>query len=113
MPEINKNDQSIDWSFLFLWYNLFFQSLHALMCGHYRLDTSVGVELHLVYAGLAVPAGSLAPVYIVLVDTMVYDVPLVFTGDLQHAIMSRAIDLLLGALDEDDGLIGYLDGAER
>jgi hypothetical protein len=87
-------------------------ALHALMCGHYRLDTSVGVELHLVYAGLAVPAGSLAPVDKVLVDTMVYDVPLVFTGDLQHAVMSRAIDLLLGALDEDDGLIGYLDGAE-
>lgn len=83
------------------------------MCGHYRLDTSVGVELHLVDAGLAVPAGSLAPVDIVLVDTMVYDVPLILARYLKHAVVCGAIDRLAGTLDEDDGLGCHLDGAER
>ena len=87
-------------------------ALHALMCGHYRLDTSVGVELHLVDAGLAVPAGTFAPVDIVLVDAVVYDVPLILAGYLKHAVVCGAIDFLVGTLDEDDGLIGYLDGAE-
>jgi hypothetical protein len=82
------------------------------MCRCDRLDAAVGVELHLVDAGLAVPAGTFAPIDIVLVDAVVYDVPLVFARNLQYAVVCRAIDFLLGALDEDDRLIGYLDGTK-
>ena len=82
------------------------------MCGHYGLDASVGQELHAVDTGLAVPAGTLVAGDVVLVDAVVYDVPLVLAGNLQYAVVGRTVDLLLGALDEDDGLVGYLDGAE-
>ena len=82
------------------------------MGGHYRLDASVGVELHAVDTGLAVPTGTLAAVDVVLVDAVVYNVPLILTGNLQYAVVSGTVDLLFGALDEDDGLVGYLDGAE-
>ena len=83
------------------------------MGGYYRLNAAVGVELHLVDAGLAMPAGTLAPVEVVLVDAVVYDIPLILARYLKHTVVCGAIDLFLGALDEDDGLVGYLDGAER
>ena len=82
------------------------------MSGHYGFDATIGVELQLVDAGLTMPAGTFAPVEVVLVDAMVYDVPLVFTWELQHAIVGRTVDLVFGALDEDDGLGSNLDGAE-
>ena len=88
-------------------------ALHSAVSGSYRLDAAVGVELHLVDASLAVPAGTFAPVDIVLVDAVVYDVPLILAGYLKHAVVCGAIDFLVGTLDEDDGLVGYLDGAER
>ena len=83
------------------------------MCGYYGLDTTVREELHLVDAGLAVPTWTLAAIDVVLVDAVVYDVPLILAGYLKHTVVCGAIDLFLGALDEDDGLVGYLDGAER
>ena len=82
------------------------------MCGHYGLDASVGVELHLVDTSLAVPTGSLAPVEEVLVDAVVYDVPFILVRYLKHAIVCGAVDFLFGALDEDDRFIGNFDGAE-
>ena len=82
------------------------------MCGYYRFDAAVGVELHLVDAGFAVPARTFAPIDIVLVDAVVYDIPLILAWNLQYAVVCGAIDLLLGALDEDDRLIGYLDGTK-
>lgn len=105
------------------WYAIFFEKLrfarktlfyclHTLVGGGDGLDAAVGVELHLVDAGLAVPAGTFAPVDIVLVDAVVYDVPLILAGYLKHAVVCGAIDFLVGTLDEDDGLVGYLDGAE-
>ena len=90
-----------------------FYCLHALVGGDDGFDAAVGVELHAVDAGLAVPAGTFAPVDIVLVDAVVYDVPLILAGYLKHTVVCGTIDLFLGALDEDDGLVGYLDGAER
>ena len=82
------------------------------MSRYYGLDASVGVELQLVYAGLAMPSRSLVPVDIVFVDAVVYDVPLVLLRELQYAIVSGTIDFFLGALYEDDRLFSYLDGAE-
>jgi hypothetical protein len=82
------------------------------VCGHYGLDTAVGEELHLIDAGLAVPTWTLAAIDVVLVDAVVYNVPLILTGNLQYAVVSGTVDFLLGTLDEDDGLSSYLDGAE-
>ena len=82
------------------------------MCGHYGLDAAIGEELHLVDAGLAVPTWTLAAIDVVLVDAVVYDVPFVLAGELQYAVVGGTVDLLLGALDEDDGLSSYFDGAE-
>ena len=98
--------------YLFIVLSFLLDTLHALMCRHYGLDAAIGVELHLVDAGLAVPAWTLAPVEVVLVDTVVHDVPLILARYLKHAVVCGAIDLLFRALDEDDGLIGYLDGTE-
>jgi hypothetical protein len=82
------------------------------VCRHYGLDATIGEELHLIDAGLAVPTRTLATIDVVLVDTVVYDIPLILARNLQYAVVCRTIDLLFGALDEDDGLVGYLDGAE-
>ena len=82
------------------------------MCGHYGLDAAIGEELHLVDAGLAVPTRTLAAIDVVLVDAVVYNVPLVLAGNLQYAVVGRTIDLLLRTLDEDHRFSCYLDGTE-
>ena len=87
-------------------------ALYTLMCGHYGLDTAVGEELHLIDAGLAVPTWPLATIDVLLVDAVVYDVPFILARNLQHAVVGGTVDLFLGALDEDDRPVGYLDGAE-
>jgi hypothetical protein len=83
------------------------------VCRHYGLDATIGEELHLIDAGLAMPTRTLAAIDVVLVDAVVYNVPLILAGNLQYAIVCRAIDLLLRTLDEDDRLVGYLNGTER
>ena len=82
------------------------------MCRYDRFDAAIGEELHLVDTSLAVPTGALVPIEVVLVDAVVYDIPLILARYLKHAVVCGAIDFLFGALDEDDGLIGYLDGTE-
>ena len=36
------------------------------------------------------------------IDAVIDEIPLVATGNLQHAVVCRAVDLLVGFLDEDD-----------
>ena len=52
------------------------------MCGHYGFDATIGIELQFVNTGLTMPTGTFTPVEVVLVDAMVYNVPLVLIGEL-------------------------------
>ena len=77
--------------------------LHAFVRGNDGLDGAVVVELHLVDAHFAVHARLVLDV--VLIDAVVDDVPLVFSRNLEHGVVCRAIDFLVGALDEDDRVL--------
>ena len=60
------------------------------------------VEGQTVDAYLAVDAGRKVAVDVVLVDAVVDDVPLVLAGNLQDAVVCRAVDAVLGLLLDDE-----------
>lgn len=58
------------------------------------------------------PARAFVAVDVLLVDAVVHDAPLVGAGDVEHRVVGRAVDLLVGTLDEYRAWVGHLDGAE-
>ena len=75
-------------------------------CGCHRNDTALLVERQLVDTYLAMDARIV--VNEVLVDAVINDVPLVLTGNLEHRVMSSAVDLVLGFLF-DHHVIVFVD----
>ena len=53
-------------------------------------------------------AGAIAEV--ALVDAVIDDVPVVGTWDVDDRVMARAVDLVAGILDDDDGVLCHFDG---
>lgn len=90
-----------------------FTQLYAALGRLDGTDGSVGVEVEAVYAHFAVNAGILVAFNVVLVDAVVYDVPLVGFGNLEDGIVGGAVNLSLVVLPQDDGVCGHLDGSQR
>jgi hypothetical protein len=57
--------------------------------------------------------GILTAFYVILVDTVVNNVPLVGSRNLQYRVVSGTINLALGILTKDDWLLSHFNGAER
>lgn len=89
------------------------QCSDSLLCGFSTTDGAVVVEFHAVDAHLAMETGAEVAINEIGIDAVIDEIPFVATGNLQHAVVGRAVDLLVGFLDEDDGLVGNLDGSER
>ena len=74
-------------------------------------DAALLVERQFIDADLAMDAWLVMDE--VLVDTMINDVPLVLTRNLEHRVMSGAINLILGfLLDDEVVLLIDIDGTE-
>lgn len=85
--------------------------LHTFMGRNYSLDGTIGIEFHLVDADLTMYSWLMLDV--ILVDAMIYDIPLICTWLLNDGIMGCAINLVLRVLDQNDRILGYLDRTER
>ncbi len=68
-----------------------------------RDNLALLVERHLVNADFAMDAWFVADE--VLVDAVVNDVPFVLAGNLEHRVMSCAIDLILGLLLDNEVIV--------
>ena len=78
---------------------------------NYSLDGSIGIEFQLVDANLTV--NTWLEMDVILVDAMIYDVPLICAWLLDHGVMGCAINLVLRVLNQNDRILGYLDRTER
>ena len=74
---------------------------------NYSLDGAIGIEFHLVDTDLTVNARLMMDV--ILVDAMIYDIPLICAWLLDDGVMGCAINLMLRVLNQDDRVFGYLD----
>ena len=50
---------------------------------------------------------------VILVDAVIYDIPLICAWLLNHGVMGCAINLVLWILNQNDRILGYLDRTER
>lgn len=83
---------------LFLYLTL--QGSYAFTGGNNLLDGSVLVEVHTVDAHLTMEAGAIGlGEEVTLVDAVIHNIPLITTGNLQHAVVCRTVDLLASILD--------------
>ena len=78
---------------------------------NYSLDGSIGIEFQLVDANLTV--NTWLEMDVILVDAMIYDVPLICARLLDNGVMGCAINLVLRVLNQNDRILGYLDRTER
>ena len=82
-----------------------------------RQDAALLVERQTVDAYLAMGAGNTAAelaVYIVLIDAVIDNIPLVATRNLEHGVVGGSIDLVLGLLTDDKvALLVDADGPQR
>ena len=81
--------------------------LHTFMGRNYSLDGTIGIEFHLVDADLTMYSWLMMDV--ILVDAMIYDIPLICAWLLNHGVMGCAINLVLRVLNQNDRILGYLD----
>ena len=82
----------------------------VLWCRDYLFDCSVRIEFHPVNTYFAVPARSV--IQMVLVDTVVYDIPFVFSRYLQDRVVGRSVDFFFWILNEYYRGFGYFDRTE-
>ena len=79
----------------------------------YRNDTSLLVERHLVDANLSVESRAEITAQIILIDSMVNDIPLILSWEFEYRVVSSTVDFVLRILNENYRLFCNLDVSER
>ena len=97
---------------LFFVLSLLFTQLHTTESRLDGLDGAVFVEIHAVDADFAMYTGTFVALDVILVDAVIYDVPLVGVGNLEHTVVGGTVDFTLVVGTQNDGLLGHFDRTE-